>query len=292
MSQTLEQQINAHNETILAKLKMQNETLFAPEAETITFAAPLSAAGVKINPIKMRENPDWATHADDKLHLQLSLDGDFYTNIALISKLETSWSKGNTARQDIVNNYIRRHSTIKTGFAIDTNVFKKEEFANELISLQKIILDSQAKAITYNQRKCTERLSQSFNVNIAAPSRGGIESMSYLKATDKTIAVFGYYIDEKLNCQKATQNAVDNINKEFNKAGLNQYIEAMPSVTGHVNLLFDRLEHQAILAALEEHSFNFAPIVQSALNEAKQERRDNMGFFARGLEDLERNLLG
>ena len=215
--------------------------------------------------------------------LEIGLDGGSGSTNELFKQLPSKWAKDNPARQNIVKNYITSNAIVDT-LSIDCSMFKEPNLVAELASLQEFILKSQDKARTYDGDKYAAELSSVFNVTVRAP-RSRISPCGF-------VGIYKHHIPETINSQKAINKATDRINTVFTKLGLGNHIVAENTATNKITFEFNALEHETLMKLLRCNPFNFDPIVQDALNEAEQERRDNMGFFARGLEDFEKFLLG
>lgn len=276
---TIEEQIKDHNKGIEKKIAEQ-KALIIPENEALGFAVPLSLAGVAVRPRK--ETASKKT-GNDKSLLVIGLDGGVLTTNALFNKLTNSWSKDNDARQSIIENYITSDFTSGT-ISIDSALFMEPDLVAELPSLQDVILESQDKARTYDSDQCATDLSGIFNTQVNTP-RPGIGPIGF-------IASYNYHTAESIHSEAAIQKATNRINDIFTRAGLGNHISAERGARRKIAFKFDALEHENVIKLLHDHKFDFAPIVQDALEEAEKERRDNMGFFARGLEDFEKYLLG
>ena len=275
----LEEQLKIHNESIENKIAEQ-KALIIPEYRVLVFAAPLESAGATIQVHKVTKSK---RQDNNKSSLEIGLDGGSGSTNALFKELISKWAKDAPARQNIVKNYITSNAIVDT-LSIDCSLFKEPNLVAELASLQEFILKSQDKARTYDGDKCAAELSSIFNVTVRAP-RPRIGPRGF-------VGVYKHHIPETINSQNAIQKATDRMNTVFTKLGLGNHIEAESGKDGIIKFEFNALEHESLIKLLQCNPINFAPIVQDALNEAEQERRDNMGFFARGLEDFEKYLLG
>ena len=278
---TLEEQLKIHNESIENKITQQ-KALIIPEYRVLVFAAPLESAGVTMQVHKMTKSK---RQDDNKSFLEIGLDGGSGSTNALFKELRSKWVKDNPARQNIVKDYITSNAIVDT-LSINCSMFKEPNLVAELASLQAFILESQDKARTYDGDKCAVQLSSIFNVTVRAPRSHIIGGPMKFIGTNK------HYTAETIKSETAINKATDRINTVFTKLGLGNHIAADSSIGRRITFEFNVLEHETLMKLLQCNNFNFDPIVQDALNESEQERRNKMGFIERGLDDFVNYLCG
>lgn len=276
----IREQLEQYKKELNTISKADEIALSIPEPEVLAFVEPLEAAGLALKQTTLYKQDRSLSERffnKDKPLLLLRLNGGFDTTTSLFRKLGCDWTEGSASRQKIAHDYIKMQF-LSGNMLIDIDLFKDKELADELISLQHVILESHYKASTYNNERCAAALSKVFNVDISPP---------YGMGTIRSRAAYNHYITDALRSRETAHNAASKINKEFNQLGMYNDLKAI-AYDRNVDLQFNMLEHQDILEKLNEHTIDLAPI----LKQAEKERRESLNPFKRGLEDIREIIFG